>query len=199
MNRQPRGSRARRRGYTLVELMMAIAVFTTAVLGIITLQKMTVVSNKHAKDVTTAQRIAQAWAAQLELDGTVWRTGNGAGFLNQNATWDRPSYIPARKFGAAFDALGNPLTDSDADVARASFCTHVRMNWLYPGNTGRAGNAVIRAEIRVFWLRDGKELPAGQLLCRPLETQPTITNIGFANELYHFIYQPVAIRQHFQI
>ena len=49
-------------GYTMVELMMALALLTVGVLGIVSLQRVTVVSNGHAKRLATAQRIAQTWA-----------------------------------------------------------------------------------------------------------------------------------------
>ncbi len=63
------------------------------------------------------------------------------------------------RFGKAFDALGSPLPDDQAAAAR--FCTQVRLTNLYSaaGGNGRlAGNGLIRAEVRVFWLRDGATL-----------------------------------------
>ena len=196
--RAKRGYRAEH-GYTFVELMMALALLSTAVLGIISMQKMTVLANTHAKDVSAAQRIAQAWSGQLELDGTMWRTGLGGTFLNSTGTWQRPAYIPARKFGAAFDALGNPVSDSVADLAKARYCTQVRMAWLYPPATGRTGNAVLRAEIRVFWQRHDQETIDNLGLCPATQDDALIKKIGFANDVYHFIYQTVAVRQHYQI
>ena len=187
--------RALRRGYTLVELMMALALFTVAVLGIISMQKITVVSNAHAKNVAMAQRIAQAWAGQLEMDGSAWRSAFGSGWLNDGAIWQRPAYITDRAFGGAFDALGNPL--SDGDVSKAHFCTHVRMSWLYPTNSGVGGNGMLRAEIRVFWLRDGEAaLDSNASMCSNGQTGAQAIAIGLATERYNFVYQTVGIRQH---
>ena len=45
---------SRQRGYTLVELMMALALFVVAVLGIIAMQKITAATNGH---VTRGQRV----------------------------------------------------------------------------------------------------------------------------------------------
>jgi prepilin-type N-terminal cleavage/methylation domain-containing protein len=191
--------RGRERGYTLVELMMALALFTVAVLGIIAMQKITVASNAHAKNVAIAQRIAQAWAGQLEMDATAWRiTFGGGGWLNDANVWQRPAHIPARGFGGAFDALGNPL--ADADVARASFCTHLRMAWLYPTTMGMGGNGMLRAEIRVFWLRDDEApLDSTASMCAVGQTAAQATNIGLATNRYRFVYQTVGVRQHSQI
>lgn len=192
------GSRARRRGYTLVELMMALALLAVAVVGIISMQKITVTSNAHAKNLAMAQRIAQAWAGQLELDATTWQTSLG-GFLNSNAVWQRPDYIDSRNFGAAFDALGNPLSDSAADLDRARFCSHVRLSWLYPNTMNTGGNGVLRAEIRVFWQRPGESTVADAAFCGKPQDTARIGLIGQASDLYHFVYQTVGVRQHSQI
>lgn len=192
------GRRARQSGYTLVELMMALALFTVAVLGIISMQKITVASNAHAKNVSMAQRIAQAWSGQLEMDATAWRTAFGAGWLNDANVWQRPAYIPARRFGGAFDALGNPLADND--LARARFCTHLRMAWLYPTTMGMGGNGMLRAEIRVFWLRDDEApLDSNASMCSAGQTAVQAASIGLATDRYRFVYQAVGVRQHSQI
>ncbi len=195
-----RQRRARRRGYTLVELMMALALFGVAVLGIISMQKVTISSNAHAKNVAIAERIAQAWAGQLEMDGSAWRssTSFGAGWLNADNLWQRPAYIGGRGFGGAFDALGNPLADSD--TAQAQFCTHVRMTWLYPATMGAGGNGMLRAEVRVFWLRDSEgPVGNGAAFCASAQNAALIGSIGLATDHYHFIYQTVGVRQHSQI
>lgn len=193
---QPR--RAREHGYTLVELMMALALFTVAVLGIISMQKITAASNGHAKNVVIAQRIAQSWAAQLEMDATAWRSTWGTGWLNDANTWQRPAYIQARRFGGAFDALGNPLADNG--VGQARFCTHLRMAWLYPTTMGAGGNGMLRAEIRVFWLRDDERpLDSNTTMCSTVQTAAQATDIGLAVDRYRFVYQAVGVRQHSQI
>ena len=191
-----RRSRRRQAGYTLVELMMALALFAVAVLGIISMQKVTAASNGHAKNVAMAQRIAQAWAGQLEMDGSAWRTGTGAGWLNAANAWQRPAYIGARNFGGAFDALGNAI---DANLGQARFCTHIRMTWLYPATMGVGGNGTLRAEIRVFWLRDSEGPVGGVGFCEAAQDAATVSAIGLATDHYHYVYQTVGIRQHSQI
>jgi len=191
-----------RTGYTLVELMIVLALFSVAVIGIISMQKITVMSNMHSRSLATAQRIAQAWAGQLEMDATQWRTDQpnvGAQFLNANASWARPLYSANRRFGAAFDALGNPLTDGQLD--RARFCTHVRMSWMYQSSLGATGNGMLRAEIRVFWQKEGENAlvsNGGATMC-PTMTPADSAAVGLRTDLYHFVYQTVGVRQHFQI
>lgn len=185
------------RGYTMVELMMAIALLTVSVLGIISLQKVTVVTNTHAKNLAMAQRIAQAVSGQLQLEATQWVTNlPSGGYLNANNVWERPLYNTARGFSGAFDALGNPLKDEDAGSAR--FCAHVRQSWLYPNTMAVSGNGMLRAEIRVFWLRDGAAPLEKDALCGK-HTEVQAKAIGDATDQYHFVYQTVGVRQHPQI
>ena len=63
-----RGRRARARGYTAVELMLSIGLFAIGVTGIIAMQKLTVVSNQHAKNLAIATNIAEAWLDQLATE-----------------------------------------------------------------------------------------------------------------------------------
>jgi prepilin-type N-terminal cleavage/methylation domain-containing protein len=189
----------RPRGYTLVELMMALALFAIAVLGIISMQKITVTSNGHAKNLAIAQRIAQSWATQLELDATTWNANlaNVSWLGGQNGVtlgiWSRPQFVVARGFGAAFDALGNPLTD-DA-LAQAQFCSNVRLTQLYADTPNVVGNGMMRAEIRVYWLRDGEQDVAPPF-CKARPSADEITKIEQSPGVYHFIYQAAGVRQH---
>jgi prepilin-type N-terminal cleavage/methylation domain-containing protein len=192
--RTPRGQA----GYTLVELMMAIALFTVAVLGIISMQRLMIVSNAHAKNVSVAERIAQSWAAQLQLDSTNWRTDlTTTNWLsNVGGNWVRPFYVGGRTFGAAFDALGNPLTDDAADLKGARYCANVRLTYLYSPTTPVVGNGMMRAEIRVFWLRDGESTLNADTLCPVGLNMATVNQ---ATDRYQFVYQTTGVRQHASI
>jgi|SoiMethySBSTD1v2_1073268.scaffolds.fasta_scaffold195851_3 prepilin-type N-terminal cleavage/methylation domain-containing protein len=197
--RLQRAARRGRAGYTLVELMMALALFTVAVLGIISLQKLMVVASAHAKNVSVAERIAQSWATQLQLDSASWRaTNTGTNWLGGvGGGWVRPAYVGGvQNFGAAFDALGNPLSETSGDLARARYCTHVRLSWLYPQNLPVTGNGLMRAEIRVFWLRDGESNINTAGICQAGVATATI---GQAVDRYHFVYHTTGIRQRLNI
>lgn len=202
MNRRGQG------GYTMVELMMALALLTVGILGIVSLQRVTVVSNGHAKNLAIAQRIAQNWATQLQMDASAWRAnGTPPGLLTTNppsGLWTRPLYVTDR-VGGAFDELGAPLDDDNA--GNAAFCTHIRATWLYDNNAGVGGSGLIRAEIRVFWLRDGHGVGLDGIgntwlstegLC-PRQNAARVTAIGQDTSAYRFLYQTVGLRQHSQI
>ncbi len=194
--------RGRDRGYTAVELLMALSIFAIGVSGVIAMQKVTVAANQHAKDLAIGTHIAQAWLDRLATDATKWNhpspsyptpdLGTDTDWLKNadgNANvWFRPAWIPERNFGAGFDALGNPL--AEANVDQAVYCANVRLTWLYPAT---AGNGLLRAEVRVFWLRDGVGgTPNGKPVCDP-GTDPNLVEVN--GDRYHFVYQATAIKQ----
>ncbi len=192
----------RERGYTAVELMMALGLFAVGVSGIIAMQKVTLVSNQHAKNLAIATGVAEAWLDQLATDSTLWdsTTGIDATLWVVNAKgsndgkWQLPVWDDDRKFGAGFDALGAPTPDVD----NARFCAHVRLTTLFDqagglvgGRDILAGNGLARAEVRVFWLRDGSAAIDGAC------SEPdTIATVAAATDRYHQVLKVSAVRQH---
>jgi prepilin-type N-terminal cleavage/methylation domain-containing protein len=192
----------RQRGYTAVELMMAIGIFGVGVTGIIAMQKVTSVSNQHAKNLSIATHIAESWLDMLATDAVMWNhpsAGYTASDIDQttwlqsvkvNANtandWILPLYSNILAFGPAFDALGNPVNPVTAPNSVA-FCSHLRLSWLYmPTGTG---NGLIRAEVRVFWLRDGQGF--AQNMCADAQ----VANVGGATGTFHFVQKITAIRE----
>ncbi len=190
-----------RRGYTLVELLMAITIFAIGVTGVIAMQKVTVRANQHARDLAVATHIAHAWHEQLAADAAHWNhpsPNNAVQDLGQtnwlvNVTgsagqWFRPAYVPPLLFGPAFDVFGNVVEETNLTQAR--YCTHIRLNWLYPDN---AGNGLLRAEVRVFWVRDGLGGAVGNTtVCDPVASPVAIET---ESHRYHFVYQTSAVKQ----
>jgi prepilin-type N-terminal cleavage/methylation domain-containing protein len=194
----------RQRGYTAVELMMAIAVFGIGVAGIISMEKVTSVANQHAKNLSIATHIAESWLDTLSTDAVTWnhpRPGDPAPpdlaqttwlqFVapraDTSAGWFYPPYatLPIT-FGPAFDALGNPVNPL-TNAANVAFCSHLRLSWLYQPDAG--GNGLIRAEVRVFWLRDGQTFVGN--MC----AAGSVANINNATTTFHFVQKITAIRE----
>lgn len=191
------------RGYTMVELLMAITIFAIGVAGIISMQKVVAASNQHAKRLAIATHIAEAWQHQLAADASAWNhpspndsapdIGSDTAWLNvvtsNEGEWVMPVWSPERRFGPAFDALGE-VVDPTTNLPQAQFCTHIQLSWLYPEVSG---NGLIRTEVRVFWLREdmGGTVNALQL-CDP-NTDPAL--IGGAPDRYHFVYETSAVKQ----
>lgn len=194
-------ARSRSRGYTVVELMMALAVFSAGVTGIITMQRTAVNANRTAKNVELAASIAQAWEAQLAADASMWRQTFDANtpFLRtinsgMDGAWQLPAYNAGRQFGSQFDSFGRATTDA----TQAYFCVHVRLTWLYwntadvAGTLGTAGNGTIRTDVRVFWPREGAERLEND--CSD-GTPGKVDAVADAVDKYYFVLQTGAVRQ----
>ena len=189
------------RGYTVVELLMALAVLAIGVSGIIAMQKITVSSNRHSRNLALANQIARAWQDRLVTDAAVWNNPSPRSPVTDRTTetewlrltptggWVRPAVSTNGDFGPAFDALGNPVTDG-ALLAQAPFCTHIRLSWLVPESQFQAG--LIRTEVRVFWLREGQGGLDARPICDPSHDPATIGN---AVTQFHFVYLTSAVKQ----
>jgi type IV pilus assembly protein PilV len=190
-------SRRWRRGYTIVELMMAIAVFAIGVSGIIAMQKVAAAANQHSRALSLATNIAQAWQDQLNADASLYTRTNGFTFTkwlaplqtSTQTTWFRPPYSTTLQMGAAFDGLGKPLSDDADQVAQAQFCVHLRLVRLYP-SPADVGIDVVRTEVRVIWPRT--EGAASATFCDTI-TNPVTLGTDMVN--YHYLYQVSAVRQ----
>jgi type IV pilus assembly protein PilV len=192
----------RARGYTVVELMMSLAVFATGVTGVIAMERATITSNQQARNLALANGIAQAWLSQLAADATLWtRTGDVTRttwlttITSANDLWQLPAYNATLQFGPQFDGFGAPV------AANGVFCAQIRLTWLYGDKSaqqtsGLAGNGVIRTEVRVFWPRDPTYVVANACQNGTKATVDAVTAaLGNGSALYHVVTQAGAVRQ----
>lgn len=142
-----------RRGYTIVELMMAIAVFAVGLTGIAAMQTLAARGNTHAKNLAIATSVARSWQERLSMDGLRWGGPSrwpisNTDWLNQVTIGNNAWFVPASlgNSSAGADALGNPVAASSPDLV---FCTHVRLTQMIR----QPESGLIRAEVRVFWLK----------------------------------------------
>jgi type IV pilus assembly protein PilV len=193
------------RGYTIVELIMSLSVLAIGVSGVIAMQKVTVSSNRNAKDLAVATRIAEAWADQLNADASLWTIDQGGNSTRATTSWLKladptqtvdwfiPAYSATSTFGPAFGPLGTPV-DPSTSAGFAHFCAHIRFAFLHSETTPTAGNGAIRAQVRVFWLRDDSavDLPASARgnLCS-VDASTFDANIG----AFQVVYLTTAVRQ----
>lgn len=198
-------SRLRRRhfrpdsGYTMIELVMAMAVFAIGVTGVAAMQSATTVSNRHAKNVAVASAIAKTWQEELAVDATLWTAVNPASlgqtnWINlitlSNAQWAYPETVGT--MGASFDALGN----FTADPLEIVFCAHIKLTRLiqFPGS------GLVRTDVRVFWPKHGHADQAvycaqgvglGARAYAPVTDTQTDTDL----DNFHFVYATSAVRE----
>jgi len=189
----PRRRFSRSRGYTIVELLMAMTVFAIGVTGIAAMQKITLASNQHAKQLAIATHIAQSWQDRLAAESATWTASAaslaGTQWLSKvGGGWMRAPANSEGTFGATF----SPLGDFTPTLSQAYFCVDIRLtNMTSTGANVIAGNGLMRSEVRVFWPRDGRE-PTGNSYCAPNGG----ASIGEgSDEDYHFVYDVAAVRQ----
>lgn len=147
-------------GYTVVEVMMALSLLVIALAGIVSLQKVAIYGNMRAKNLAVADQIARTWVERLRTESAAWNypspsspstpsdlaaKTNWLKVVDTNNGWFEPAAVQGWGSPAA-DALGNDVYPPTS--ANAVYCTHLRLNWMYP-------DAVVRADVRVFWARAG--------------------------------------------
>lgn len=154
-------TRASARGFTLIEVIMALGIMTVGALALVGFQRQVSRGNRFARDQAVASQIAENWLERLKVDARRWTQTNGrdqtgwptegallantqwlSAIAGNNGVW-QPIPIPAgTPFQAAFDANG-----FDIAPGPHRFCAYMRLHWVYFGHS-------MRADIRVLWLRD---------------------------------------------
>ena len=160
----PRYDRRRSRGFTLIEVMLAIGIMLIGLVGIVSMQRISVDSNRHAKNLAMANRIAQTAMEMLIAASLAWNAN--AVLVNTVFLTNVPNVNPApwQTFGSntgiiSYDALGNQLLGTNANSV---FCINYRLNdmMVMPLQAGAPapvanGNLILmRAEVRAYWRRN---------------------------------------------
>lgn len=151
-----RRSMQRRQGFTLVEIMVSLAIAGTALVAIFSMQESVARGNALSREMATATAATRVWTERLKRDTLLWTgvTPNGHYLRpeNINAGW---RYLTALEpiqatDGAnliespAFDWMGNESTTA----AQQHFCTIFRLSWVRMGET-------LRADVITWWNRKG--------------------------------------------
>jgi prepilin-type N-terminal cleavage/methylation domain-containing protein len=151
------------RGYTAIEVLMAMTVMAIGGAAVITMQKTSVTANLDARRADVANAIARTWVERLQRDAMSWTLpgpgGNGTNItntliINNNVTgaWFLPDGALGKTvpetMSPGFDILGRDLPQ--AQLASADFCVNVRLTWLTATALPPFGD-LIRADVRVLW------------------------------------------------
>jgi prepilin-type N-terminal cleavage/methylation domain-containing protein len=136
---RPRGSsRARAQaGFTLMEVLVALAVFAISVVGLVALESRSIESQRASREIREAERIAQEAMADLRSRGFLQLLRQDfAGGLNPAFPYDDQLVPPAQRLRD----MSRPPADipPDEDVVgsvRGSFLVLRRVDWVTtPGN-----------------------------------------------------------------
>ena len=187
-------SLSRSRGYTVMEVMMSLAILGIGASGVIAVQKATLIANTNAKNLATANFIAESWMERLRIDALQWNDYNGVPDLVSDTQWLRlsaftPVWIsPPTAIsigGAGADVTGADKFPSDpTPIAASAFCTYLRLTQFDP-NTLPTYRKLIRVEVRVLWARGGRALD-----CETLTADDTTLR-----NLYGAVYLTSAVQQ----
>lgn len=207
----PRLGRAkgRRRGYTAVEILIAMTLFAIGAAGVVGMMKVTVQGGADARRFDIATSIAHQWTGRLQRDAMLWTLPNSTNTtsnLAANTRWLKDiatsgctganfcmPAIPAASaagLSPAFDITGRDMPTYAAGTSEHFFCVQYRLNWIAdPGNTACSGagepcsTALMRAEVRVFWRR----AEYGFI--------PNCASVDLAADKWHFVYATTGIRE----
>jgi len=181
------------RGYTVAEVMISLALLGVGAGGVIATQKVTQIGNNNARNIATANAIAQTWAERLRAEALSWNAPNGVDDLTTETNWLKhadptapawfnPDEVPLNGTAPA----GSPVADIlgrdrfTGDTTPAAFCTKIRLQRLliFPDNTiqNPTTTKIIRAEIRVYWDRAGAPVNCSPI---PEPGAPGTTHLGF--------------------
>ena len=188
MTKAARAARRTSRGYTMIEVLMGMAILAVGASGVVALQKVTVLGVTHGRNINTATSIAAAHLEAMRADAQRWNSLDDyltePTLLNtvlppteRVGTWELPPTAfpndgtPGPGLGVS-DLTG--ATDAaDPDSAPVAYCTHVRVTPLIfdpaspryqPGQPGggdtlQAQDALmLRLEVRTFWAKAGREV-----------------------------------------
>lgn len=186
------------RGYTVVEIMMALGILTLGASGIIAVQKATLIGNTNARNLATANAIAQSWAERLRADALVWNAPGAldditdtnwlklADPMNAAPPWTNVGEFvaPALAGSPDTDVLGADIFPTDPGPPASAFCTQLRLT-RFPPEALKTYRKLIRAEIRVFWERSGRPVDCG------IAPDPIEGDVG----RYGFVYVTTAVMQ----
>lgn len=197
------------RGYTAVEVMLAISILGIGAAGVMSMQKAAIQGNNDARQLDMANSIAREWVERLRRDATTWTLpsesqpntknwSSNTSFISKVAaagaigTFVFPvASSPAQwdGYSPAFDLLGRdvPPAGGATQYPGAVFCTQIKADWLKT-------DEMLRATIRVYWLQQMYTAPAGDFCNADGGVLGYPSGIG-SNTVFHFIYVTTAIRR----
>ena len=193
----------RRQAFTLVEVMVSLGIMTIAAMAIFALQQQLLRANAHARQITVATQIAQNWIERLKLDALRWNRAEAPTATTFLKNIGAPNAIgefmtlplakpmrggETRVMSNAFDWYGQDLDTTTGPPKGLVYCASYRLNWVF-GNM-----RVIRADVRVWWARDGigTSIATDYSVCKD---EGDALNPGGADyDRYHIVYLSTVLR-----
>ncbi len=159
------------RGYSIIEVMMALGILAVGTTGVIALQKVALVGNTNARVADAARLVAGTWVERLKTDALTWNDAMGISdiadtrWLNVSGVYN-PQNLPNATNWVLAPQVANwssPVADiHGADVFDPTsvdgvFCTHLQLSRAVEKRFSLGGlmhPIAMRAVVRVVWRRD---------------------------------------------
>jgi type II secretory pathway pseudopilin PulG len=202
-SRSLRGSRRSGRGYTAVEVMLAMTVLIISAAGVMSMQKGAVQGNLDARKLDVANSVARIWLDRLSTDATTWTSVGGApaGSLSNTlvlgslapaipgiGTFQPAPTIAAQGWSPAFDIFGRDVSTSSATMV---FCTDIDIDNLAVDQNNQP--MMLRATVLVFW---GTALVGSTVQAYPgCPGPPNGTVTSQPKGTYHTLFATEALRR----
>jgi len=183
---------------------MSIIVLGIGAVGVMSMQKAAIQGNNDARMIDMGNAISREWVERLRRDAMTWIPPTS---VAPTPNWSTNTFLiyqigaagsvgsyqyltttvaPPTGFSIAFDILGRDYAlPVPSPLPAASmppiFCTQVRGDWIVQ-------DQLLRATVRVYWLRQMLAAPSGGLTCTATDapdTNPATT--------YHFVYATTAM------
>jgi prepilin-type N-terminal cleavage/methylation domain-containing protein len=147
-------AKPRRQGFTLIEVMMSLAIAGGALVAIFSMQESIARGNGLSREMTTATANTRTWIERLRRDSLTWTGDNLAALAqtsylnNVGAGWVQP--VPALPLAGLVQAPGGDYSGAETpDAANQHFCTAIQLTWIRQNNT-------MRADVVTWWSRRGR-------------------------------------------
>lgn len=199
-----------KRGYTAIEVLIAMTLFAIGAAGVIGMQKVTIQGGQDARRLDIATNIAHEWVARLQRDAMNWTTPSSknrdvtnvytatkwltqvqtAGCVAPNwCTPPAPTGAP-EGFSYAFDMFGR---DRPIDSGDHHYCVQYRLWWGRALGAAAPFNeqATIHADIRVFF-STLEQNPIGT--CDGATIEGITPNSNDYRKVFHMVYASTVLR-----
>ena len=206
MVKKMRSLSIRERGYTLMEVTVAMTVIALSSASVVALQNTAMIGGMQARRLDLASKIADTWIERLRGDAAGWNDSNtlsagehrwlkpanmalAAKPVDPQANWFLPVAVSPVTTGLSpfFDSVGREMVGAPANV-EPIFCTNVRLESVRFTDSGNtiANTVAIRAEVRVFFRKDMGTIEKG---C------PSPTGLVVDDPTFQFVYASTVIRE----
>jgi prepilin-type N-terminal cleavage/methylation domain-containing protein len=186
-------------GFTLVEVMVSLAIMTVGAAGLFSLQGLIARSNLYSRHMTSATEAAETWIERLKADAIHWNAAAPSGtpadhltntrylisIANNADTWVTAGSNANLGHSPAFDLAGRDVELVSSNQTGIYYCVAYRLGWVVPGES-------IRADVRVFWPHDNVNFAINYPLCTGDQNALNSGGVQAAN--FHAVYASTVLR-----